>query len=238
MTDPFATSEHHGEPHQPPPGEPASRDASLPADVAYRDFLRVDLTDGPPVPISVWRAVPRDGDDEESFRRRLARRIVVTFSQRDTTVVDFDGDPAIEEATTAAGRLYLPVTHPADLTDVDDVRVDLIVLRWPRPAAAADAVADLFRAFRLVVTPDGFAVLIVDPNQPSGGYPEQTHHLIPAADAGGMAYLQRIIAITVPIALATGDTTSDDDTNSGSSKAGRRTHVDILVFVVAGGHRG
>ncbi|MEV0611132.1 hypothetical protein AB0I61_32780 [Polymorphospora rubra] len=50
------------------------------------------------------------------------------------------------------------------------------MLRWPRPDAAADAVADLLRAFRLVVTPDGFAVLIVDPTQAAGSYPEQTHH--------------------------------------------------------------
>ncbi|WP_204036565.1 hypothetical protein [Micromonospora qiuiae] len=198
----------------------------------------MDLADGPPVPISIWRAVGADGDNAETIHQRLVRRVVVTYSRRDAAVVDFDGDPRVREAAAATGRLYLPVTQPADLADIDAVQVDLVVLRWPRPHPAAEAVADLFRAFRLVVTPDGFAVLVVDPTQDGGSYPEQSRRLIPEARSGGMRYLQRIIVITVPIAITGGNTASEDDTTSGDTATGRPVRVDVLVFVVAGGRRG
>jgi hypothetical protein len=237
MTEPFATPAHRGESPQPRRGEQASRDTPQPDGVAYRDFLRVDLADGPPVPISIWRAVGTDGDNEETIHQRLARRVVVTYSRRDAAVVDFDGDPAIREAAAATGRLYLPVTQPADLADIDAVQVDLVVLRWPRPHPAVEAVADLFRAFRLVVTPDGFAVLIVDPTQDGGSYPEQSRQLIPEARSGGMRYLQRIIVITVPTAVTGSDATPEDDTTSRDTATGRPVRVDVLVFVVAGARR-
>ncbi|WP_093407842.1 hypothetical protein [Micromonospora sediminimaris] len=198
----------------------------------------MDLTDGPPVPISIWRAVGTDGDNDKATQQRLARRLVVTYSRRDAAVVDFDGDPAIREAAAATGRLYLPVTQPADLADIDAAQVDLVVLRWPRPHPAAEAVADLFRAFRLVVTPDGFAVLIVDPTQDGGSYPEQARRLIPEARSGGMRHLQRIIVITVPTAVNGSDTTPEDDTTSRDTATGRPVRVDVLVFVVAAGRHG
>ncbi|WBB52435.1 hypothetical protein [Verrucosispora sp. WMMD573] len=238
MTEPFATPAHPGESPQPRRGEQASRDTPLPDGVAYRDFLRVDLTDGPPVPISIWRAVGTERDNEETIHQQLARRVVVTYSRRDGTVVDFDGDPGLREAAAATSRLYLPVTQPADLADIDAVQVDLVVLRWPRPHSVVEAVADLFRAFRLVVTPDGFAVLIVDPTQDGGSNPEQSRRLIPEARSGGMRYLQRIIVITVPTAVTSGDTAPADDTTSGDTATGRPVRVDVLVFVVAGGRRG
>lgn len=237
MTEPFATPAHPGESPQPRRGEQASRDTPLPRGVAYRDFLRVDFTAGPPVPISIWRAVGTDGDNDKATLQRLARRVVVTYSRRDAAVVDFDGDPGLREAAAATGRLYLPVTQPADLADIDAVQVDLVVLRWPRPHPAAEAVADLFRAFRLVVTPDGFAVLIVDPTQDGGSYSEQTRRLVPEARSGGMRYLQRIIVITVPTAVTGGDTAPEDDTTSGDQWTGGPVRVDVLVFVVAGGRR-
>jgi hypothetical protein len=208
MTQPFATPDRpatsNPSPHH---GTATGRDAPGPYAERHRDFLHVDVVAGdPPVPVSVWRTADTD-DDEAPIRRRLAQRIVAAYSRPGRAVVDFDADPALREAVTAAGRVYLPLTHPADLDDLDGAsQVDLIVLRWPRPTrVVGTAAADLFRAFRLVVTPDGFAVVVVDPPQPAARYVEHTHGLVPHAHAGGMGYLQHIVAVTVPISGTVSD---------------------------------
>ncbi|MGC4750570.1 hypothetical protein ACLQ28_33650 [Micromonospora sp. DT201] len=142
-------------------------------------------------------------------------------------------------------RTYRPVTHDADLAGLDTMEeVDLVVLRWPRPQPLArprpvdGAVADLFHALWLVITPDGFALIIVEqrPTQPA---PTEVVHLaglVPRAHAGGMNYLQHVLAITSPVAL-TAD--SADAERSATSRHGSPlpTPLHLLVFVLRAGHR-
>ncbi|MGW3855820.1 hypothetical protein [Micromonospora arida] len=212
----------------------------------HRDVLHVDvIVGGSPIWISVWRSGALGKISESTFRRLLARRIITVYSRRGATVVDFDADPTLRDESIAAGRTYRPVTHAADLAGLDTVdQVDLVVLRWPRPQPLARprpvdrAVADLFRALRLVITPDGFAVLIVEqrPTQPA---PAEVVHLagfVPEAHAGGMNYLQHILAIITPVGL-TAD--SADAGRSATSQHGspQPAHLHLLVFVVRAGHR-
>ncbi|NJC13201.1 hypothetical protein F4558_003027 [Micromonospora profundi] len=210
----------------------------------HRDFLHVDvIVDGSPIWISVWRSGALGEIRESTFRRLLARRIIALYSRRGATVVDFDGDPTVRDESIAAGRTYRPVTHAADLASLDTAeQVDLVVLRWPRPQPLArpapidGAVADLFRALRLVITPDGFAVLIIE-QRPTQPVPTEVVHLaglVPEAHAGGMSYLQHVLAITAPVGL-TAD--SADAGRSAASRHGSPTHLHLLVFVVRAGHR-
>ncbi|MET8204185.1 hypothetical protein [Micromonospora taraxaci] len=210
----------------------------------HRDFLHVDvIVGGSPIWISVWRSGALGETSASTFHRRLARRIIAVYSRRGATVVDFDGDPTVRDESIAAGRTYRPVTHAADLASLDTVeQVDLVVLRWPRPQPLARprpvdrAMADLFRALRLVITPAGFTVFIVEqrPTQPT---PTEVVHLaglVPEAHAGGMNYLQHILAVTAPVGL-TAD--SADAARSAASRYGSPTALHLLVFVVRAGHR-
>ncbi|MFG3642442.1 hypothetical protein ACGF3C_19485 [Micromonospora sp. NPDC047762] len=210
----------------------------------HRDFLHVDvIVGGSPIWISVWRSGALGEISESTFRRLLARRIIAVYSRRGATVVDFDADPTVRDESIAAGRTYRPVTHTADLADLDTVeQVDLVVLRWPRPQPLARprpakrAVADLFHALRLVITPDGFALLIVEqrPTQPAPTEVVNLAGLVPEAHAGGVNYLQHILAITTPVGL-TAD--SADATRSAANLHGSPTALHLLVFVVRAGHR-
>lgn len=210
----------------------------------HRDLLHVDvIVGGPPIWISVWRSGALGEISESTFRRLLARRIIAVYSRRGATVVDFDGDPTVRDESIAAGRTYRPVTHAADLAGLETVeQVDLVVLRWPRPQPLArprpvdGAVADLFRALRVVITPDGFAVLIVEqrPTQPAPAEVVHLAGLVPEAHTGGMSYLQHVLAVTAPVGL-----TADgaDAERSVTSQHGSPTHLHLLVFVVRAGHR-
>ncbi|MFF5204260.1 hypothetical protein ACFY3B_32125 [Micromonospora parva] len=191
----------------------------------------------------MWRSGAPSETSASTFRRLLARRIIAVYSRRGATVVEFDGDPTVRDESIAAGRTYRPITHAADLAGLDTVeQVDLVVLRWPRPQPLArprpvdGAVADLFRALHLVITPDGFAVLIVEqrPTQPAPAEVVHLTGLIPEAHAGGMNYLQHVLAITAPVGL-TAD--SADPTRSAANLHGSPTALHLLVFVVRAGHR-
>ncbi|WP_444951051.1 hypothetical protein [Micromonospora ureilytica] len=210
----------------------------------HRDFLHVDvIVGGSPIWISVWRSGAPSETSASTFRRLLARRIIAVYSRRGATVVDFDGDPTVRDESIAAGRTYRPITHAADLAGLDTVeQVDLVVLRWPRPQPLARprpvdrAVADLFRALRLVITPDGFAVLIVE-QRPTQPFPTEVVHLaglVPGAHAGGMDYLQHVLAFTTPVGL-TAD--SADAERPAASRHVSPTALHLLVFVVQAGHR-
>jgi hypothetical protein len=165
--------------------------------------------------------------------------LVATYSRPGRTVVDFDHDPPLRHAATAGGRTYLPLATSGDLADLDTTTpVDLITLRWPRPAAAnRRAVADLFRACRLVLGPQGHTAVIIQPPHDLP-YVEHTHDLVPAAHAAGMGYLQHIIAVLTPIA---GDRILPPTARHTSQPRPRpsdphtRVHLDLLIFVVTAG---
>ncbi|MEU4556513.1 hypothetical protein [Micromonospora violae] len=237
-------------PENPSGPDPSSRDGRPDPDADsstfghHRDFLHVDvIVGGSPIWISVWRSGALGEISESAFRRLLARRIIAVYSRRGATVVDFDGDPTMRDECIAAGRAYRPVTHAAELAGLDTVQqVDLVVLRWPRPQPLArprpvdGAVADLFDALRLVITPDGFAVLIVEQRSAQAAPTEVVRlaGLVPEARAGGMNYLQHVVAVTTPVGLTTD---SADAEPSAPSRHGRPTALHLLVFVVRAGHR-
>ncbi|SCF23489.1 hypothetical protein [Micromonospora chokoriensis] len=237
-------------PENPSGPDPSSRDGR-PGPYAdsstfghHHDFLHVDvIVGGSPIWISVWRSSALGEISESTFRRQLARRIIAVYSRRGTTVVDFDGDPTVRDESIAAGRAYRPVTHAADLAGLDTVeQVDLVVLRWPRsqplarPRSVDGAVVDLFRALRLVITPDGFAVLLVEQRsaQPAPTEIVRLAGLVPEAHAGGMNYLQHVLAVTTPVG-PTADSADADP--SAPSRHGWPTALHLLVFVGRAGHR-
>ena len=195
----------------------------------------------PPVPITVWRPVAAGGSTAvgdapaAGLTSWLARRLVATYSRPGRTVVDFDNDPPLRHAATAGGRTYLPLAAPGDMAHLDTTTpIDLITLRWPRPVATTTgAVAELFRACRLVLGPQGHTAVIIQPPQ-GVPYAEHTHDLVPAAHASGMGYLQHIIAVLTPIV-------GDQLMPPGSGVPARpeppmlhtKVHLDMLIFVVA-----
>ncbi|MEU5965850.1 hypothetical protein ABZ777_31975 [Micromonospora parva] len=173
----------------------------------------------------------------------MTRRIIAVYSRRGTTVVDFDGDPNVRDESIAAGRAYRPVTHAADLAGLDTLeQADLVVLRWPRsqplarPRPVNGAVADLFHALRLVITPDGFVVLIVEQRSARPAPTEVVHlaGLVTEARTGGMNYLQHVLAITAPVGLSAD---SAGAARSAASQYCSPTRLHLLVFVVQVGHR-
>jgi hypothetical protein len=220
-------------------------DLPLPGWAELDELVDGDVVAGdPPVPITVWRPVAVNNSDDfgdappAGLTSWLARRLVATYSRPGHMVVDFDNDPPLRHAATAGGRIYLPLSTSGDLADLGTTTpVDLITLRWPRPAAATTSAtttaADLFRACRLVLGRQGHTAVIIAPSR-GVPYVEHTHDLVPAARASGMGYLQHIIAVLTPIVgerlLPPG---SGVPAGTEPPMLHTRVHLDMLIFVVA-----
>ncbi|MGI5185509.1 hypothetical protein ACQEVZ_55630 [Dactylosporangium sp. CA-152071] len=200
------------------------------------------------VPITVWRLDDRDGDQPATdagagFASRLARRLVLTYTRQGETVVDFDADRHLRDATTAASRSYLAIARPGELPDLDTITdpVSLVIVRWPRqnPTRTAASVADLFTACRLIMNADTCAIAAVssaEPGQPGTVYAEHLAQLLPAAQAAGLTHVLQIVAVNGP---GTGDqflyyaTRAEADaarSNDQNIPDGPTYHIDLLVF--------
>ena len=208
-----------------------------------------DFTEpGAVVPITVWRLDDRDGDETatdpgDGFASRLARRLVLTYTRHGETVVDFDADRHLRDATTAASRSYLAITRPGELADLDTITepVSLVIVRWPRqaPSRTAASVADLFTACRLMMGADTCAIAAVssaDPGRPGTTYTQHLAELLPAAQAAGLTHVLQIVAVSAP---GCGDqflyyaTRADADAARRDGQArpdGPGYHIDLLVF--------
>ncbi len=159
-------------------------------------------------PIAVWRLDDRDDTGPaargDRLASRLAQRLILVYTQRGDTIVDFDSDAELEHASTRASRTYLSITDPAAVTNLDMVTdpVSLVVLRWPsRHTRTPAAIADLFTACRLIMTADTCAIAAVSsaaPGQPGTTFAEHLHELLPAARAVGLTQVLQIVTVLGP----------------------------------------
>ncbi|MGC4750446.1 hypothetical protein ACLQ28_32980 [Micromonospora sp. DT201] len=158
------------------------------------------------VPITVWRLDDRDDTDPSAapggqLASRLAQRLILVYTRRGDTVVDFDSDPTVEHASVRTSRSYLSITDPTAVADLDTLigPVNLAVLRWPpRHISTPSAVTDLFTACRLIMKTDACAIAAVSsaaPGQPGTTYAEHLDELLPAARAAGLNHVLHIVAV-------------------------------------------
>jgi hypothetical protein len=205
------------------------------------------------VPITVWRLDDRDDDQPESeagagFASRLAKRLVLVYTRRGETVVDFDEDAYLHGAATATGREYLALTEPARLADLDQISqsVSLVTLRWPRSASPAhtDRVDDLFTACRLMMNGDACAVAAVRPSDPAGlgtTFADHEHALRTAAEGAGFAHVLQIVAISAPgesdqfLYYATAAEATHAANRAATTPGRQVLHIDLLVFTANAG---
>ncbi|MEU1811078.1 hypothetical protein [Micromonospora aurantiaca (nom. illeg.)] len=202
------------------------------------------------VPITVWRLDnhtddPQTTEPDASFASRLAQRLVLIYTRHGDTVVALEDDPHLQTAATEAGRTYLPITDPAHLADLDQTSqpVTLVTLRWPRDdqQPAADRIADLFTACRLMMIDDACIIAAIRPRAFGATFADHEHMLRATAHDVGITNVLHIVAVC---AAGEGDrytfyateTEADDVTRQALSTPGRRVlHVDLMVFTAGGG---
>jgi hypothetical protein len=169
------------------------------------------------VPIIVWRISPDEPDaasgtegGNSPLTSRLAQYLVAIYSDVHGTVVDCDADDNLRRAAEANGRRYLTVDSPTDLTAQTDrsATAALILLRWPRPAAATssqDAISVL-SACQQHLNADGSIIVIVRAAALGNAGPTYSEHeqiLLQAAQATDLRHLHDIVPL---------DATDDRDT--------------------------
>ena len=197
------TTHHDRCPQHPPQRPTPSRD---PAAATYDDSPRV----AGPVPITVWRLGDHNDDQPATqpgagFASRLARRLVLTYTSHGETVADFDHDPHLHGAATAAGRAYLAITEPAALPSPDQLRkpASLVTLHWPRQTdpSTVDQIGRLLTACRPIMSADASLVAAVRPSppaEPGGSFADHEHVLRGAAERAGFTHVLQIVAISAP----------------------------------------
>ncbi|MET8311643.1 hypothetical protein [Micromonospora sp. NPDC005173] len=165
---------------------------------------------GADVPIAVWRLDDRDDTEPAALpgsrlASRLAQRLILVYTQRGDTIVDFDSDPQLENASCRTSRTYLPITDPTAVADLDALTdpISLVVLRWPprHNVRTPASISDLFAACRLIMTADTCAIAAVSsaaPGQPGTTHAEHMSELLPAARAAGLTHILHIVAVTGP----------------------------------------
>ncbi|MEH1166450.1 hypothetical protein V6V47_13780 [Micromonospora sp. CPCC 205539] len=209
---------------------------------------------GGDVPIAVWRLDDRDDAGPAALpgsplASRLAQRLILVYTRRGDTIVDFDNDPQLEHASARTSRTYLPITDPTAVADLDALTdpVSLVVLRWPprHHTRTPASITDLFAACQLIMTADTCVIAAVSsaaPGQPGAAYAEHTRDLLPAARAAGLTHLRHIVAVTGP--------TGRDEflyyARRAEAEAARRVwpdgdigtsySVDLLVFTIGTRH--
>ncbi|MDG4795379.1 hypothetical protein [Micromonospora sp. WMMD1082] len=197
------------------------------------------------VPIAVWRLDnhtddPQTTDPDASFASRLARRLVLIYTRHGDTVVALDDDPHLQTAATETGRTYLPITEPAHLADLDQTSqpVTLVTLRWPRDdqQPAADRIADLFTACRLMMVGDTCIIAAVRPRTSGATFADHEHMLRTAAHDIGITHILHIVAISTAgkgdqyTFYATDTDAADLSRQTMSAPGGQVLHIDLMVF--------
>jgi len=162
------------------------------------------------VATSVWRLADRDGDTtatrhDTRFVSRLARRLVLTYTRRDETIIDFAGDTAVRDAAVATTRTYVALTRRHRIAELDHLirPASLTILRWPRPniAATPTAISDLLLACQLIAAtaPSTLAVVsTIEAGDTSTSHNRHLGTLLDAAAKARFAHTQRILALASP----------------------------------------
>ncbi len=205
------------------------------------------------VPITVWRLDDRDDDQPATqpgagFASRLARRLVLVYTRRGDTVVDFDHDTYLHGAATETGRAYLAITEPARLAELDQISqpVSLVTLHWPRTARPShvDRVADLFTACRLMMSGDACVIAAVRPGnhtEPGATFADHERTLRSAADGAGFTHVLQIVAVSAPgegdqfLYYATEAEATHAASQAASTPDRQVLHIDLMVFTAKAG---
>jgi hypothetical protein len=204
------------------------------------------------VPITMWRLDdhsddPQPADPNAGFASRLARRLVLIYTRHGDTIVALDDDPHLQTAATESGRAYLPITEPAHLADLDQISqpVSLVTLRWPRDdqhSPAADRIADLFTACRLMMVGDACVIAVIRPDDstaPGATFADHEYALRAAAHAAGFAHVLQIVAVS---AHGEGDQFAFYATEAEAADVARQAmatprrqvlHIDLMVFTTS-----
>lgn len=237
-----------------PDGVGDHQDLAVPDDVAglldLSDLIAagyLDVVDGdPPVPITVLRVAgvdhPFHHDADGGLTAHTASLIVGSYARPGDTLICVGADPALAGAAGAGGVRYVGVEDPADLARLDHLagQVRLVVLRWPpadQPApwwTSPEPLRTLFAACRGLLARQGCIVvtLAVAPGESEDAYFGHGEPVIPAAQQGGLGWLQHIILITAPIVgeRVTWRTTPADPATLRAADH-IRIHLNLLVFV-------
>jgi hypothetical protein len=198
------------------------------------------------IPVTLWRvaAIDHTGGQtwDDGLSPRVAGLLVGLTTRPGDTIVDFDNDPTLAGVAGAHGVRHVPITRAAQLRRLPARTASLITLRFPRrdPGAAPGELAELFAACAPLQTRRGSTVVAIAPPAAGPDYATHAADVIPAAEAAGLGYVEHVIAVTAPIPgeRFTNLAAPADRAVLRAARAALgfgRFHLDLLIFVLAGG---
>ncbi len=195
------------------------------------------------IPVTLWRVAAIDhvdGKTWDGLSPRVAGLLVGLTTRPGQTIIDLDNDPTLAGVAGAHGVRHHPITRPAQLRRLPAGTASLISLRYPRPVTRPGGLGELFAACARLQTTRGSTVVVLVPPADGPDYATHAAHVIPAAEAAGLGYVEHVIAVTAPIGgerftnLAT--PASRPVLRAARTGLGYgRYHLDLLIFVMAGG---
>ncbi|MEV0453794.1 hypothetical protein [Catellatospora methionotrophica] len=129
---------------------------------------------------------------------RLTRQLVLTYTNRDDTVVSLSGDLHATAATLLAGRNLIAVNAPGDLANIDrNTPPTLITTQWPPTRRQPDdnVLADLLLACRLISGSGPSTIAVITPVAESAAATEPQPHLTAIP---GLNHRLDVIALSRP----------------------------------------
>jgi hypothetical protein len=228
-------------------GEVEALDPTCPdaADLITATGITLDH-DGRRISVKLWRVAAIDYTHgrtwEDGLSPRVAGLLVGLTTRPGDTIVDFDNDPTLAGVASAHGVRHVPITRAAQLRRLPAGVASLITLRYPRPGpvTAPGELAEVFAACARLQTPRGSTVVAITPPAAGPDYATHAGQVIPAAEAAGLGYVEHVIAVTAPIPgeRFTNLATPADRAVLRAARAALgygRFHLDLLIFVLAGG---
>ena len=240
------------------PGTNLTNPGAIDGEVEVLDLTDPDVADlitdtgitldhhGRRIPVTLWRVAAIDYTNgqtwDDGLSPRVAGLLIGLTTRPGQTIIDFDNDPTLAGVAGAHGVRHLPITRAAQLRRLPARTASLITLRYPRPGHATrpDRTEQLFAACARLQTRRGSTVVAIVPPAAGPDYASHAAEVIPAAQAAGLGYVQHVIAVTAPIPgerftnLAT--PASRPVLRAARTGLGYgRYHLDLLIFVVAGG---
>jgi hypothetical protein len=162
--------------------------------------------------LTVWHTPPPD--QPGALMVELARRLVNDHTQPGQVVIDLDDDPVLAGVAAATGRVHHKAPQSADISSTAG-RADLVLVRWPRPAANPQ---HLLQTARDLLRASGYLAIAVQ--VPAQQRAAHLSALTGAARTAGFRPVRHIVAI------APTDETPGQPTPRGTT----HPHTDVLIF--------